>query len=110
MMRRLPLILLLAALALPGTAAAHMLTTQAKLGTSTASRTATGSCSVQPGALAGSLALRCRTDEGAAKAVYSFALPDSCKDTPAVKVAFLSGKAKVTSRIVDGRLRVTVTR
>ena len=109
-MRRLLLLTLLAALALPGTAGAHVLTTQAKLGTNTSSRSATGSGYVEDGAMWGSLALGCRTKEGTAKAVYSFPLPDSCKGTPSVKVSFLSGNARVSSKMVEGRLRVTVTR
>ena len=74
-MRRLLLLTLLAALALPGTAGAHVLTTQAKLGTNTYSRSATGSCFAEDGAQSGSLALGCRTKEGTAKAVYRSRCP-----------------------------------
>jgi hypothetical protein len=72
---------------------------QTKLGITTASRSASGSCSVYPGLL-GDLVLRCDSSSGSATAQYLFTLPK--------KAGSVSARVD-TKRCSKTQFRVTVT-
>ena len=83
---------------------------QTKLGITTASRSASGSCSVYPGLL-GDLVLRCDSSSGSATAQYLFTLPKKAGSVSA-QVNFLGlhrGTRVDTKRCSKTQFRVTVT-
>jgi hypothetical protein len=78
MKRLLPLILVVASLALPAAALATNQVTNTHLGSKYASSSASGSCSVNKSKLLGTATLNCTSDNGSAVVRYDFKMPSNC--------------------------------
>jgi hypothetical protein len=78
MKRLLPLILVVASLALPAAAFATIQVTKTHIGSKYAAKSASGSCSVSRSKLLGTATLNCTSDNGSAVARYDFAMPTNC--------------------------------
>jgi hypothetical protein len=78
MKRLLPLILVVAALAIPAAALATNQVTNTRVGAKYASRSASGDCSVIRSKLLGTATLKCTSDNGSAAARYEFKMPSKC--------------------------------
>ena len=77
MKRLLPLIIAVAALAIPAAALATIQVTKTHVGAQYASRSASGDCSVSRSKLLGTATLHC-TSDGSAAVRYAFTMPSNC--------------------------------
>ncbi len=78
MKRLLPIILLVASLALPAAALATIQVTKTRIGAKYAAKSVSGSCSVSGSKLLGTATLNCTSDNGSATVRYDFAMPSNC--------------------------------
>jgi hypothetical protein len=107
MKRLLPLILVVAALAIPAAALATNQVTNTRLGSKYASSSASGSCSVSKSKLLGTATLKCTSDNGSAVVRYEFKMPSNCGPSFKWYVNAL-GKRSVTASHSGTTVRVTV--
>lgn len=107
MKRLLPLILVVASLAIPAAALATNQVTNTRVGARYASSAASGSCSVSKSKLLGTATLNCGTDTGSALVRYVFTMPSNCG--PSFKwYVNGGGHRSVTASRSGSTVRVTV--
>jgi hypothetical protein len=107
MKRLLPLMLVLASLAIPAAAFATNQVTNTRVGAKYASSSASGSCSVSKSKLLGTATLNCTSDTGSAVVRYAFKMPGTCGPSFKWYVNAL-GRRSVTASHSGTTVRVTV--